>query len=816
VNRLSPALGLSLGLASLTVSVLLAALAVGLLPDPSGALLQGRKALCEALAIHCSLAAQRGDVPGIKTATRALLQRNPDILSAAVRTADGQLLVEAGDHAAHWHAQTSPHSTATQAQVPIATGDQLWGTLEVRFQPLAPTGLWAVLGNPVHRFLGWVGLTCALAYFGYLRLVFRRLDLGQAAVAPKRVRAALDTLAEGVLILDKDQTIALANEAFAQLVGQPPAQLQGRKASELAWIPPPAGSAATYPWERAGRDGATQMGTVLSLQTPAAHRRTLSVNATPILGDDGTHRGVLATFDDLTTIEKRNAHLRKLLYRLKESRAEIRRQNQELRALATTDPLTACLNRRSFFASFESYWSGAGRYGFPLSCIMVDIDHFKAINDRHGHSAGDQVLRQVAQTLRTMVRKTDLVCRYGGEEFCVLLPHLDLEEAAQAAERFRQRIAARSSANLAVTASLGVSALALGAREPHELLDQADKALYVAKRNGRNRVVRWDEVPAGIEIPKAGVGHAEPAREAAADVTIPFHAVTALLSALAYRDAYTAEHSRRVSDLCVATAHGLLSQTQCYVLEVAALMHDIGKLGVPDAILLKPGPLTEAEWQVIRTHEGIGEEIITAAFTSAELTAIVRHHHCWYGGSPHDPDLPTGTAIPLGARILAIADAYDAIVSDRVYRMGKSRDEAFHELRRCAGQQFDPNLVERFIDVMQARDDSRHKPALAVSKQAALRIGVQIEKLAVALDARDLNTLLTMASHLNVTARDQGIVPIADAAARFERFTTLAPDWAELMQLTIELLDLCRSTYTSYLAHAEHGEVQAEAVAKSG
>jgi hypothetical protein len=253
-----------------------------------------------------------------------------------------------------------------------------------------------------------------------------------------------------------------------------------------------------------------------------------------------------------------------------------------------------------------------------------------------------------------------------------------------------------------------------------------------------------------------------------------------------------------VADLCVSTANGLLSQSHCYILEVAALLHDIGKLGVPDSILHKPGPLTEEEWKVMRSHAQIGEEIVTAAFTCAELTATIRYHHAWYERRPGDTDALTGTDIPLASRILAIADAFDAMVSNRVYCPGRARDAAFAELRRCAGKQFDPELVERFISAVLARDENRSVPRLFVSKQTALQIGLQIEKLANALDAHDIPLLATMAGRLKALAGEHGITPIEEAAARLEKATASSSDPTQLIQWTIDLLELCRSTYGVY------------------
>ncbi len=172
----------------------------------------------------------------------------------------------------------------------------------------------------------------------------------------------------------------------------------------------------------------------MSIDTPGGGVRNFIVNATPIVGDNGKPCGVMASFDDITAIHKNKQELVEMLDELKQSRDQVRVQNEELQILATRDPLTNCWNRRSFFDVFEKEWDAARRYQHPVSCIMVDIDHFKSINDNHGHAVGDEVLRRVGAELLQSVRTTDLVCRYGGEEFCVLLPHLDVEEASQAAE----------------------------------------------------------------------------------------------------------------------------------------------------------------------------------------------------------------------------------------------------------------------------------------------------------------------------------------------------------------------------------------------
>jgi HD-GYP domain-containing protein (c-di-GMP phosphodiesterase class II) len=337
---------------------------------------------------------------------------------------------------------------------------------------------------------------------------------------------------------------------------------------------------------------------------------------------------------------------------------------------------------------------------------------------------------------------------------------------------------------------MGVSGIELNARDPQDLLDQADKSLYVSKRTGRNRSTRWDQIPPGVELAEK---QAIEAPREDGKLPIPFHAVTALMSALAHRDASTADHCQRVADLCVATGKGLMSVQETFVLEVAAMLHDIGKLGVPDAILLKPGPLTEEEWTIMRTHDQMGVEIISAAFGSKELTEIVRTHHAWFSGNPENVGLPTGQDIPLGARILSIADAYDAMVSERPYHRPKTRERAFEELRKFSGKQFDPSLVERLIEQVVQRDAERGGPNVKMPQQMALRIRLEIERLACAVEERDMAMLTAMAGHIAAVAAKDGLPEIAGVASTLERSASIEKDLEGVLKLTNELLALCRS-----------------------
>jgi diguanylate cyclase (GGDEF)-like protein len=540
---------------------------------------------------------------------------------------------------------------------------------------------------------------------------------------------------------------------------------------------------------------------MVGLQTEDNDRHVFLVSSAPILSDGGELRGALVSFEDVTAMERQRAELQQTLDALSKSRDEIRRQNEELEVLATLDPLTGCLNRRSFFVQFEEAWHSAKRQRRSLSCVMVDVDNFKSINDQCGHRTGDQVLQSMASILQVDREAGDLVCRYGGEEFCLVLPDHDMGKAERVAEQIRCAIRDLDVEGLRITASLGISDIDQDASELQELLDQADKCLYLAKRAGRNRVVRWDAMPDDLvddTVLHRSAPHDDRPR-------IPFHAVTALISALSYRDAETAEHSRRVADWCVAVAEGLMPTGEVYMLEIAALLHDIGKIGVPDSILLKPGPLTDEEWRIMRAQARIGSEILRSTFGHEQLAELVRLHSAHYRGQADRPDLPTGQQIPMGARILCIADAYDAIVTNKTYRAGKSSEAALAELRRWAGRQFDPELVKRFVEVVRSRGDWQPSSHMSTTKEAALKIGIQIERLAQALDNRDLFGLKTLAGRLHATAAKSGLEPIAQQAQYLEQIADQKGDLIELVQITRELLDLCRATQTVFVG--ERGSV---------
>jgi PAS domain S-box-containing protein len=313
-----------LALSSIVLSIVFAAQALGLIPDRDAAVAEGRKALAEAVAIHCAQAVQQNDVARLAPALRAVLARNRDLASAAVRDGGGRLVAEAGG------GEGRPAGPGAM-RVPIAVDNEPWGTVELRFRAGPSSGLRGLFGGPLLPLATFVGLASFFGASVYLRSVLRHADQKPGSLVPDRVRATLNTVGEGVLVLDKHQRIALANEAFAGTVGRPAAELAGRPVAELSWKQFPPGSPPDrYPWARAIHERTAQMGTVLGLVTHSGGLRKLSVNSTPLVADDGTCRGALATFDDLTPIENKNGQLVRLLRRLKHSRRKIRRQQKQL------------------------------------------------------------------------------------------------------------------------------------------------------------------------------------------------------------------------------------------------------------------------------------------------------------------------------------------------------------------------------------------------------------------------------------------------------------------------------------------------------
>jgi len=501
----------------LTVSLLLISDMLGLTPDQKRAEVAARKVIAEALAVQVSSDVNRGRPEAIGDTLKMVQERNATVLSAGLRAQDGFLLATAGEHVRHWVAPDGDRSTASHVRVPIFDESGRWGTLEVSFPE--PDGLWASLftGGSIGTVILFVGLVGFVGYWLFLKRALSELD--PSSVVPDRVRAALDVLAEGLVIVDRSGRVVLANAAFERKLGKNKDVLVGKPLGALPWEVKGKAEAvapAVLPWQSLLDSGEVPPPAQLNLLTATKELVAFGVNCSPVKAPDGTIRGAVVTFDDLTELEHKNADLQRALQRLEHSQHEITRQNRELQVLATRDPLTGVLNRRSLFDGMGELLAS----GEPLSAIMVDIDHFKSINDRFGHATGDKVIKLLANILTESVRAEDLVGRYGGEEFCVVLPGVNEAGAARIAERMRVTLnngeSARFTSALRISASFGVATDTSGRMAPTALVDRADKALYQAKEGGRNRVVCWSQI-----MDEQGDGtrdaSAEPAAAAKAD-----------------------------------------------------------------------------------------------------------------------------------------------------------------------------------------------------------------------------------------------------------------------------------------------------------
>ena len=390
-----------------------------------------------------------------------------------------------------------------------------------------------------------------------------------------------------------------------------------------------------------------------------------------------------------------------------------------LKELSLRDAHTELYNYRYLTERLKSEIKRARRYVLPLSAIMLDIDYFKSINDVYGHQYGDIILKEFAQFLINFVRGNDIVIRYGGEEFVILLPDTNKEGAIVFGQRLvntvEEHVFDPEDKKIKLKISIGISSFPEDrghAETASGLLNSADKALLNAKEMGGNKLSTFDRINEDTKdiVKKDVKENIDRLKEKLSKTEERGHrtlleSVYAFARTIQAKDYYTGEHAENMVYIVIEIGKKLdLSGKAIENLKSAAMLHDLGKVGISDDILHKSEKLTKEEYETIKNHPQIGAEILRPIRMLSELVPIILYHHERFDGLGYSAGLK-GQEIPLGARIVAVADVYQALVSDRPYRKAYSEKEALGIIREGAGTQFDPAIVEVFLKIMKQKKE---------------------------------------------------------------------------------------------------------------
>ena len=378
---------------------------------------------------------------------------------------------------------------------------------------------------------------------------------------------------------------------------------------------------------------------------------------------------------------------------------------QRARLTSLTDALTGVGSRKLLEDRLQAEAARAKRYKRPFSVSIIDLDNFKTINDVLGHATGDDALRKLAVCMKQQKRNPDVLARYGGDEFVILMPETKAEDAFTLMERIRAEVQKIHIAeNISMTISSGIAQSIPESNDgSSDVIRRADLALYEAKSSGRNCVKLWNKnmskilSPDDIEIEKIKKLKRRVAGLSEQAEIMFIQSIWGLVQALEAKDPYVRRHSENVMYYTMGIAKAMnIADKKIEIIRRAAMIHDIGKIGIPDAILAKPDRLTPREKSIIEQHPLIAVRILEKMSFLEDEVAIIRSHHEKWNGQGY-PDGLSKTSIPIGARILAVADSFDALTSNRAYHKSRTLDEAIEILADSSEYDFDPDVVQALI-----------------------------------------------------------------------------------------------------------------------
>lgn len=489
---------------SLTVLAVMSAHLLGIMPDGYRAALKSRATVAESLAVQLAAAANDNDGVVLRETLNTVVERNSDVLSAALRRVDGELVVAAGDHDAMWKAPGNGKSTPTHVIVPLNGPDGPQGTIEIHFAEAKSTRQFLGFPVPLLWFITFLASVGFISYFILLRRSLKQLSPGR--VMPERVQRAFDTLGEGVIMVDEKERILLVNAAFARLFPGGTEPQPGAKINALGWRMSEGGvNAGGYPWHEAIKTGATHHGDRLSLRTPDGAIHHFNVNTSVINADNGRAMGAIVTLADTTAQRHLSDDLAESREHNQTAQEAITRHQDEIRYLKSHDLLSGCLRRQTMMGRLETDLASFTDADMSLTALHVNIDGFRAFNRDYGHATGDRVLGLVGAALRSVVGTNGYVARDDGDEFSIIIPGASVDELVGFADILHDRIMREVRTGLSggvdLHASIGMADITGPGQSAALVLDRAREAIYLARKPAGTGVAVWQDGEAALPEP---------------------------------------------------------------------------------------------------------------------------------------------------------------------------------------------------------------------------------------------------------------------------------------------------------------------------